>query len=120
MTTNPEFSGDRGPRAADTTSIYATLSLIAGVLAWLGVFGLGGILAIIFGYVAKNEIRHSGGRVGGEGMANAGLILGYINVALVALGFCLLAVLLALGIASIPLCFVPNFSNWNLNFSSLP
>ncbi len=118
MTTNPEFSSR--PGYAETTSIYATLSLIAGVLAWFGVFGLGGLLAIIFGYIAKNEIRRSGGRIGGEGLANAGLILGYINVALVLLGFCLVAVLLALGIATIPLCFVPDFSNWNLGITNLP
>ena len=35
------------------------------------------ILAIVFGYLARGEIRRSGGRLKGEGMAHAGLILGY-------------------------------------------
>ncbi len=119
MTTNPELSNGT-PRYEDSTSTYATISLVAGVLAWIGVFGLGGVVAIIFGYLAKNEIRRSGGRIGGEGLANAGLILGYANVILVVIGFCLAAVLVALGIAAIPFCIAPNFGNWNLNFTSLP
>ncbi len=119
MTTNPEFSSAGEPRYAETTSIYATISLISGVLAWLGVFGLGGLLAIIFGYVAKNEIQRNRGRIGGEELANAGLILGYVNVALFVAGFCLVALLVALGFAAIPFCFVPSFSHWNSEFTHL-
>ncbi len=118
MTSNPEITGEA--RYEESTSVYAILSLIAGVLAWLGVFGLGGVLAIIFGYIAKNEIRHSAGLIAGDGIATAGLVLGYANLALVVFGFCLFAILLVLGIASIPLCFIPNFQNWNLNFSAIP
>ena len=40
------------------------------------------ILAVIFGHIAKGEIRASGGQQGGDGMALAGLILGYIGLAL--------------------------------------
>lgn len=102
------------------TSVYAILSLISGILAWLGVFGLGGLLAIIFGTIARNEIRRSSGRISGDGLATAGLVLGYLNVALVLIGFCLLALLLAAGLASIPLCFLPGMNNWNPNFSTIP
>jgi hypothetical protein len=40
------------------------------------------ILAVIFGHIAKGEIRASGGQQGGDGMALAGLILGYTGLAL--------------------------------------
>jgi hypothetical protein len=49
------------PYAPASTSGWAIFSLIAGILAWLGVFGLGGIVAIISGYIAKNEIKNSKG-----------------------------------------------------------
>ena len=39
------------------------------------------ILAVIFGHIAKGEIRASGGQQGGDGMALAGLILGYVGLA---------------------------------------
>ena len=38
------------------------------------------ILAVIFGHIAKGEIRASGGQQGGDGMALAGLILGYVGL----------------------------------------
>jgi type II secretory pathway pseudopilin PulG len=41
---------------------------------------LTGIPAIIFGHLAKTEIRQSRGRLQGDGMALAGLILGYLSV----------------------------------------
>jgi hypothetical protein len=37
-----------------------------------------GILAIIFGFVAKSQIRQSGGTQGGDGMATAGIVLGVL------------------------------------------
>jgi hypothetical protein len=40
------------------------------------------ILAVIFGHIAKGEIRASGGQQRGDGMALAGLILGYVGSAL--------------------------------------
>jgi hypothetical protein len=38
------------------------------------------ILAIIFGHLSLSEIRKSAGRLKGEGMAIAGLVLGYVGV----------------------------------------
>ena len=55
-------------------------------MAWLGLFGLGGILAVIFGHVAKNEIKKSGGQISGDGLATAGLILGYYKYCDIHLG----------------------------------
>ena len=39
------------------------------------------ILAIIFGHLSVSEIRKSAGRLKGEGMAIAGLVLGYVGLA---------------------------------------
>ena len=87
--------------APASTSGWAIFSLIAGILAWLGVFGLGGIAAIVSGYIAKNEINNSGGRIGGNGMATTGLVLGWLNIAFACLGCCL-AVLLFTGTLAMP------------------
>ncbi len=64
----------------------AIASLVCGLLGWSFVPVIGSIAAIILGHLAKKEIRDSGGMVGGNGMALAGLILGYTLVGLVVLG----------------------------------
>ncbi len=86
------YSGQQVPGAAPyataappvtepQTNGKATASLICGILS-LTCFGLlTGIPAIILGHISKSEIRKSLGRMKGEGMALAGLIMGYISVA---------------------------------------
>ena len=37
-------------------------------------------VAIVCGHMARGEIARSGGRLGGDGLAVAGLVLGWINV----------------------------------------
>ena len=44
------------------------------------------MLGIIFGFVARGQIRQSNGAQGGNGMALAGIIVGFVVVALVILG----------------------------------
>lgn len=68
------------PIGPPTTSSKAIISLVFGVLFFL--FPLP-IVAIIFGHMALSEIRKSAGRLTGEGMATAGLIMGYIGAAAV-------------------------------------
>lgn len=41
------------------------------------------VVAIVFGHLSLSEIRKSAGRMTGHGMAMAGLILGYIGIAIV-------------------------------------
>jgi hypothetical protein len=96
-------------------SSEAIISLIAGILAWLGLFGLGGIVAVIFGHIAKNQIRKSGGRLGGDGLATAGLILGYTNIAIAIIGFCLVMMLI-LGFISAGVFIFPFASSWNWTY----
>lgn len=62
------------------TNGKAVASLILGLLSFvLSLFT--GIPAIILGHISRTEIRKSAGRMTGDGMALAGLILGYISVA---------------------------------------
>ena len=43
---------------------------------------IGTLVAIITGHMARSEIRRSNGQLGGDGMAIAGLVLGWISAAL--------------------------------------
>jgi hypothetical protein len=110
----PEY--DRGYEVKSVqTSTEAILSLIFAILGWLGLFGLGGIVAVILGHVAKNKIRRSAGRLEGDGLATAGLVLGYANIAITVIGFCLVLVFVALifmGVLSASMYYFPYFGNW--------
>ncbi len=59
-----------------------------GILGWIFLPVVGEIIAIITGHLAKREIRQSDGLLGGNGLATAGLVLGYANL-LVGLCGCL-------------------------------
>jgi len=61
----------------------AIVSLVSGILACLLCPLLGGALAVIFGHVARGQIKQSG--EAGGGMAIAGLVLGYANLGVTAL-----------------------------------
>lgn len=54
------------------------MAIAAMVLGIVWVYWVGSILALIFGYVALNEIRRT--KQAGEGMAIAGIVLGWIGV----------------------------------------
>lgn len=70
------------------TSGTASLALGAGVLSFVCLFGLGGVLAIALGWIAHTEIDRSEGRLTGKGLASIGIGLGISNliVSLVGLG----------------------------------
>jgi hypothetical protein len=67
---------------ATTTNGLAIASMVLGIL-WL--YWIGSILALVFGYVAKGQIDRAAGRQTGRGMAIAGIVLGWIGVAVLAL-----------------------------------
>lgn len=62
-------------------STLAIVSLVAAIAGWSFLPVVGGVIAIITGYQAKNEIRASEGRLRGEGLATAGIVIGYACVA---------------------------------------
>ena len=72
-------------------STLSLTSLIMGILGWLFIPVVGAIIAVISGHMAKREIRESNGALSGDGMATAGLVLGYSNLAL---GLCVCLVLI--------------------------
>lgn len=59
---------------------------------------IGSILALIFGYMARNDIRKRPTEVTGDGLAMAGIIMGWISVGLAVLGIILGVGFMACGI----------------------
>ena len=74
----PPPPGYGQPPIVQTTNGLSVASMVLGIV-W--VFGIGSILAVIFGFVARKQIKDSGGRQSGSGMALAGIILGFVGVA---------------------------------------
>ncbi len=62
------------------TSGLAIGSLIASVVGLVICLFVGQIIGIILGHMARKEIRESGGRLGGEGLATAGIIVGWVGI----------------------------------------
>jgi len=58
----------------------AVVSLIMGILGWTALPFIGSVAAIITGHLARAEIRRRPLELEGDGMALAGLILGWIIV----------------------------------------
>jgi uncharacterized membrane protein len=61
------------------TNGSAIVSVVLGVL-WFA--GIGSLLALVFGYKARREIKNSAGSQKGSGLATAGIILGWIGIAI--------------------------------------
>lgn len=70
------------PQVVRPNSTLSIVSLVTGILGWTLLPFLGSIIAVITGHMAKGEIRNSAGRLAGDGMATAGLILGYLSLLL--------------------------------------
>lgn len=105
MTTTPSSPPPYQSDYPETqTSGWAIASVIAAVVAWLGIYGLGGIIAVVAGHIAKNQINNSGGRVTGDGLATIGLVLGYLNIAISLLGLCLFILILTGVIGGAAIC----------------
>lgn len=83
------------------TSGMAIASLVMGIVGWTVLPLIGSILAIVFGYAARREIRQRPDELGGEGLALAGLVLGWLMVGISVLVLCL---------GALGLCFFLPFS----------
>jgi hypothetical protein len=62
------------------TNGFAIASLVLGII-WI--YWIGSILALIFGYIARKQIRERG--EGGGGLAIAGIVLGWVGIGVLAL-----------------------------------
>jgi hypothetical protein len=91
----PAAAGGPAPRQTPKTSGLAIASLVCGILF---LCGLTAIAAVICGHLAKSRIARNP-NLKGNGLALAGLILGYIGVALMVAGI----VLRFLGLATMPI-----------------
>ncbi len=70
------------------TSTLAIVSLVSAILGFTFIPVIGTIVALITGYMARNETRSIPPRVSGDGLATAGIIMGWIQVALLVIGVC--------------------------------
>jgi len=75
----PAWTGGPGYPATRTNGL-AIAALVCGIAQFVGFWLLGTIPAIVLGHMARRQIRQTGEQ--GAGMATAGLVLGYIGVAL--------------------------------------
>ena len=75
-------------------------ALVLGVLSLVCLGPLAGVPGIFVGVSARRTIRASQGRLGGSGMATAGLVLSIIGTALAAIGILLLIIVAATGHSS--------------------
>jgi hypothetical protein len=70
-----------GPMPPSTNGL-AIASLICSIASFVVLPFVGGVLGVVLGHVALSQINQSEGREQGRGMAIAGLIIGYANLAL--------------------------------------
>jgi len=73
-------TGTPVPVGAQQTSGMALASLIFGLFFFIFPAP---VLAVILGHISNSQIRKSAGRLKGAGMSLAGMILGYVGIALV-------------------------------------
>jgi membrane protease YdiL (CAAX protease family) len=97
----PPASGPHGvpsPLSPTTTpgptNGLAIASLVLGIV-WI--WGIGSILALVFGYRAKRQIAGTNGRQGGRGMATAGIVLGWVGI----VGAVLVTIILSVSLGSL-------------------
>ena len=75
-----------------TSSGKATAALVLGILGLVFCPLICSVLALVFGYQARNEIDASGGRLSGRGSASAGIVLGWVGVVITALFLILIVI----------------------------
>lgn len=70
------------------SSTLAIVSLVSALLGFTFVPVIGSIVALITGYMARNETRSIPPKASGDGMATAGIIMGWVQIGLLILGVC--------------------------------
>jgi hypothetical protein len=92
------------PATGAQTNSLAIISLVAGIGSFFAhvIPGIGGftvaIVAVVTGFMARSQIKRTGEQ--GMGYATAGIIIGFVHLALIGLGvLVLLFLIFVLGIA---------------------
>ncbi|MFD4420748.1 DUF4190 domain-containing protein [Agromyces sp. NPDC058484] len=75
----PAYGQPAGPK----TNVLAIVSLVASIAGFI-IWGIGFVAGVICGHISLSQIKKTGEQ--GRGMAVAGLIIGYIGIALTILG----------------------------------
>ena len=63
------------------TSGMAVAGLVCSIVGVI-IFGLPAVVGVILGFISRGEIRRSGGRTAGSGLALAAIIVGFVAIAL--------------------------------------
>lgn len=84
------------PRPQNETEPMAIASLALAVAGWF-MCPLLSILSLVFGYMARNKIQESGGRLQGDGLALAGIIVSWILVGITLLVIVVIIIGIAVG-----------------------
>jgi Domain of unknown function (DUF4190) len=83
-----------GYQSGQKTNGLAIAALVLGIAGLVFyACGVASILALVFGYMSRRQIDESGGTQGGRGMAIAGIIMGWIGVALVVIFWVVIVIL---------------------------
>jgi hypothetical protein len=73
---------DQPPSLPQTKNALSVTSLVLGILGIIPCSIFAGIPAVITGHIALSRAKKSPQEYGGKGMATAGLIMGYLSIAL--------------------------------------
>jgi hypothetical protein len=86
------------PPSHRSTNSLAVVSLIFGIVCWFVLPFIGAIVAVVCGHLARGEIRRAGpDAMEGDGLAVAGLALGYTHLAVALLAALAVIAFLMLG-----------------------
>ena len=80
------------------SSTMAIVSLVSSILGFTFFPVVGGIVGLITGYMARSETRSIPPKASGDGMATAGIIMGWIQIGLLVIGVCCVLASLLLGL----------------------
>jgi hypothetical protein len=79
---------------ARPTNTLAIVSMVLGIASYVFLPVIGAIAAVVTGHMARSQIKRTG--EGGSGFALAGLILGYVHlaIAVIVIGIIVIAVVI--------------------------
>jgi hypothetical protein len=89
--TNTAFQPPISGQGDDKT--LAIVSLVSGILSLTCCWGVAGVVALITGFMAKNNVESNPQQYGGSGFALAGMIMGAISLVLSVLYFIFVIIL---------------------------